>query len=257
MSPRPALTTLAFLSRYWINHLSSADNSGPQFFAREAKVWVPPEFPANPFGCPSFPSLFGCPYCVSLRSCVIFHFVTDGLIDWLSGSLSLYSTFTDTLKAFRWHSCMQWLSWNKNWIQLPSFSFIDGLSWSHVNMSHLHVSDCQIINTGPITIFRVRLGVKFFTYFWIALFRCCLFSIASEPKIFEFPLAFQRPGFDPNSLQDGVNIMSRLYLNECIIFAPKFLIKSTIVAKNILNTKKLWLPPFFQKEPFWHYFLTT
>ena len=50
---------------------------------------------------------------------------------------------------------------------------------------------------------------------------------------------FQRPGFDPNSLQDGVNIMSRLYLNECIIFAPKFLIKSTIVAKNILNTKKL------------------
>ena len=110
-------------------------------------------------------------------------------------SLSLYGTFTDTLKAFRWHSCMQWLSWNKNWIQLPSFSFIDGLSWSHVNMSYLHVSDCQIINTGPITIFRVRLGVKFFTYFWIALFRCCLFSIASEAKIFWVPThVFKGPG---------------------------------------------------------------
>ena len=105
--------------------------------------------------------------------------------------------WSKTLKAYHWHSCMQWFSRNKNWIQLPSFSFIDDLSWSHVNMSYLHVSDCQIINTGPITIFRVRLGVKFFTYFWIALFRCCLFSIASEPKIFEFPLTFSKARVRP------------------------------------------------------------
>ena len=137
-----------FLSRYWWITC--------RFPASLEKSVRFPDFPVNPYGCSSFPSLFGCPYCVSLRSCVIFHFVTDGLIDWLSGSLSLCGTFTDTLKAFRWHSCMQWFSWNKNWIQLPLFSFIDGLSWSHVNMSHVTCAECQNINTGPITIFFHR-----------------------------------------------------------------------------------------------------
>ena len=122
-----------------------ADNPGPQFFAREAKVWVPLEFPANPFGCPSFPSLFGCPYSVSLRSCVIFHFVTDGLIDWLSGSLSLSTAHLPThWKHFAdIHACNDSLEIK---IEFNCHHF-RSLMVCHGPMSTCHTYMCQIVKS--------------------------------------------------------------------------------------------------------------